>query len=90
MDHEIGPVFTHGAVETTNEAFRSHGINLKPSTLVRRQGEGAQDKKAYRGVDHRSPRGARVYVDAQLSALLTGDCFWMDEHAWCPTAESRR
>lgn len=48
VNHEIGPVFTHGAVENTNEAFRAHGIELKPSTLVRRQGEGKQDKKEYR------------------------------------------
>ncbi len=48
VNHDIGPVFTHGAVENTNQAFRAHGIELKPSTLVRRQGEGKQDKKDYR------------------------------------------
>ncbi len=48
VNHDIGPVFTHGAVENTNEAFRAHGIDLKPSQRVRRQGEGKQSKKDYR------------------------------------------
>ena len=34
VDHSIGPVFTHGAVEKTNEAFRKHGIPLLPSRLI--------------------------------------------------------
>jgi putative mRNA 3-end processing factor len=29
VDHHIGPIYTHGAVENTNEAIRSSGISLK-------------------------------------------------------------
>ncbi len=58
VNHDIGPVFTHGAVENTNEAFRAHGIDLKPSTLVRRQGDDKQDKKEYRNALIIAPPGA--------------------------------
>jgi putative mRNA 3-end processing factor len=31
IDHTIGPVFTHGAVENINEQYRQHGIIIKPT-----------------------------------------------------------
>jgi putative mRNA 3-end processing factor len=34
VDHSIGPVYTHGAVENINELMRANGINLKPSRKV--------------------------------------------------------
>ncbi|MEM6725337.1 MAG: ligase-associated DNA damage response exonuclease [Bacteroidota bacterium] len=45
LDHSIGPVFTHGAVENTNEVIRNQGISLKSTRKV-----GAHLKKAdYKG-----------------------------------------
>jgi putative mRNA 3-end processing factor len=37
VDHQIGTVFTHGAVENVNEAFRAHGIDLKASERITAQ-----------------------------------------------------
>ncbi len=34
VDHSIGPVFCHGAVELTNEVLRNAGIPLKSTTLL--------------------------------------------------------
>lgn len=34
LNHEIGTVFTHGAVENTNKVLRAQGIDLKATTLV--------------------------------------------------------
>ena len=34
VDHSIGKVFCHGAVENTNEVFREHGIKLKASSYA--------------------------------------------------------
>jgi putative mRNA 3-end processing factor len=34
LDHSIGPVFCHGAVDAMNEAYRKSGINLPPATYV--------------------------------------------------------
>lgn len=34
LDQSIGTIFTHGAVENTNQAFREFGIALPPTTLV--------------------------------------------------------
>lgn len=34
IDHSIGKIFTHGAIENTNKIFREHGIPLKPSTFA--------------------------------------------------------
>lgn len=34
VDHEIGPIYTHGAVENMNAVFRNSGISLKSSIRV--------------------------------------------------------
>ncbi len=34
LDMSIGPVYTHGAVENGNEAYRKSGVQLPPTTLV--------------------------------------------------------
>lgn len=34
VDQEIGPIFTHGAVENTNEVLRANGAFVAPTTLV--------------------------------------------------------
>lgn len=34
VNHDIGPVYTHGAVENTNKVLRSAGINIKDTQLV--------------------------------------------------------
>lgn len=34
INHEIGPVYTHRAVENMNEAIRTSGIPLKPTALL--------------------------------------------------------
>ncbi|MCI4669068.1 MAG: ligase-associated DNA damage response exonuclease [Bacteroidia bacterium] len=47
VDHEIGPVFTHGAVENTNEVLRKAGIQLKASRQVIGQGPDAHKKKDF-------------------------------------------
>ncbi len=44
VDHSIGPVFTHGAIESVNEVMREQGIDLEPSTLVTAETE----KKVFR------------------------------------------
>ncbi len=58
LDRNIGPVYTHGAVENTNEAFRAHGIELKPTQRVISQGEGKQTKKDFRKAIIIAPPGA--------------------------------
>lgn len=35
IDHNIGPVFTHKTIESTNSVIRQQGIALKPTTLVK-------------------------------------------------------
>ncbi len=44
VDHGIGTVFTHGAVENVNEIIRAQGIGLKPSVRV----TGRESKSDYR------------------------------------------
>jgi len=44
VDHEIGPVLTHGAVENVNEVIRAQGIDLKPSQRITRD----TDKELFR------------------------------------------
>lgn len=44
VDHHIGPVFTHGAVENVNAVIREQGIDLKPSERV----TGREAKEVYR------------------------------------------
>jgi len=34
VDHSIGRIFTHGAVENTNEVFRGGGLQIAPTTYV--------------------------------------------------------
>lgn len=58
VNHDIGPVFTHGAVEHTNQALRDHGIDLKASTRVRSQGEDKHTKKDFRQALIIAPPGA--------------------------------
>lgn len=58
VNHDIGPVFTHGAVENTNQAFRDHGIDLRPSNRVRSQGEDKHTKKDFRQALIIAPPGA--------------------------------
>ena len=45
LDPSIGPIYTHGAVENTNEIIRSQGIKLPATTRVTRD----IDRKAYIG-----------------------------------------
>lgn len=45
VDHDIGTVFTHGAVENVNEVIRRQGIDLKPTTRVKQ----GQKPKDYQG-----------------------------------------
>lgn len=47
VDHDIGPVFTHAAVENTNEVLRQAGIPLKPSQRIISQGEDKHKKKDF-------------------------------------------
>jgi len=47
LNQDIGPVFTHAAVEHTNEVLRQAGVDLKPSTRVMTQGEFAHKKKDF-------------------------------------------
>ena len=58
IDHSIGPVFTHGAVESTNQALRDAGIPLKDSQLVIAQGPKAQKKSDFRQALVIAPPGA--------------------------------
>ncbi len=48
VDQEIGPVFTHAAVENTNEVLREAGIDLNPSQRVIGQGPDMHKKKDFR------------------------------------------
>lgn len=34
LDLSIGKIFTHGAIENTNEALRKHGIDIKPTNHI--------------------------------------------------------
>ncbi len=45
LDISIGPIFTHGAVENTNEVIRTQGIDLPPTVRVTRD----IDRKRYPG-----------------------------------------
>jgi len=38
VDHSIGTVYTHGAIENTNKVFREYGIPLKPSSYASASG----------------------------------------------------
>ncbi|MEO0469624.1 MAG: DNA ligase-associated DEXH box helicase, partial [Bacteroidota bacterium] len=46
VDASIGPIYTHGAVENTNEVLRQHGLNLQASTQIRRETTKADLRKA--------------------------------------------
>ncbi|WP_420387556.1 ligase-associated DNA damage response exonuclease [Roseivirga sp.] len=45
VDDSIGPIFTHGAIENTNEALKTAGLELPPTTRVTKE----LDKKAFQG-----------------------------------------
>lgn len=45
VDHSIGPIFTHGAVENTNAVLREHGIHVMPTTQILKE----TDKKEVKG-----------------------------------------
>jgi len=45
LDHSIGKVYTHGAIENTNQVIREMGIELKASTYV----DPDEKKKDYSG-----------------------------------------
>lgn len=45
LDTSIGTIYTHGAIENTNEVIRAQGINLPPTVRVTRE----IDKKDYLG-----------------------------------------
>lgn len=45
IDHHIGEIFTHGAIENSNEVLRKQGINLRETTRVSQEIE----KKRYKG-----------------------------------------
>ena len=34
VNHALGPIYTHGAIENTNEVFRNQGISIKSSTRI--------------------------------------------------------
>jgi putative mRNA 3-end processing factor len=58
VDHDIGPVFTHGAVENTNEVLRAAGLALKPTIRVVAQGPDKHTKKDFRQALIIAPPGA--------------------------------
>lgn len=41
-DAEIGPIYTHGAVERLNDAYRASGIDLPPTTYALQRTRGSQ------------------------------------------------
>ncbi len=47
LDHSIGPVYTHGAVENMNEVFREAGIVIKPTERIVQD---TQVKIAHKGI----------------------------------------
>ena len=46
VDASIGPIYTHGAVENTNEVLRRHGIRLQATTQIRRETTKAELRNA--------------------------------------------
>jgi putative mRNA 3-end processing factor len=46
IDHSIGPVYTHGAVEQTNEVLRAQGIKLKSSAKASKDVPVSEYRKA--------------------------------------------
>jgi len=46
VDHSIGKIFTHGAIEKTNEIIREIGVSLKPTTYVSPEVKKADFKNA--------------------------------------------
>ncbi|MEL6730444.1 MAG: ligase-associated DNA damage response exonuclease [Bacteroidota bacterium] len=49
LNEEIGPIYTHGAVENTNEVLRAHGIEIKHTRRVILQGPEKQKKADFKG-----------------------------------------
>lgn len=46
LDENIGKIFTHGAIENTNEALKAAGLELKKTELVTMQSDKEEFKKA--------------------------------------------
>jgi len=46
LEHSIGPIYTHPAVESTNKAFRDYGIPIKPTTVLSNKVSSSGLKKA--------------------------------------------
>jgi len=44
VDHSIGPIYTHGAIENTNQVLRESGINIKETTLIADQSKSSLNK----------------------------------------------
>lgn len=49
LNPEIGPIYTHGAVENTNEVLRAHGIDIQATKRVVLQGPEKQKKADFKG-----------------------------------------
>ncbi|MEL6135697.1 MAG: ligase-associated DNA damage response exonuclease, partial [Bacteroidota bacterium] len=49
LDETIGPIYTHGAVENTNEVLRANGIRIKDTQRVVLQGPDKQKKSDFQG-----------------------------------------
>ncbi|MEL6673587.1 MAG: ligase-associated DNA damage response exonuclease [Bacteroidota bacterium] len=58
LDRNIGPVYTHGAIENTNEVLREAGIALKPTQRIHLQGEEKFEKKLNQNAMIVAPPGA--------------------------------
>jgi putative mRNA 3-end processing factor len=41
LDSDLGPIYTHGAVERLNDAYRASGISLPPTTYAMRKPRGS-------------------------------------------------
>lgn len=75
VDHSIGPVFTHGAVENVNQIIRAQGIDLKPSERI----TGKEAKDAYRkALVISTPSGTGSPWARKLMPMSIGLCSgWM-------------
>ncbi len=71
VDHRIGPIFTHGAVENTNQVLRQHGIDLAPTTQVRSIDPGKHTKKDFRQALIIAPPSAAGSVWARKFAPMS-------------------
>jgi putative mRNA 3-end processing factor len=44
VDADIGPIYTHGAVERINEAYRASDVSLPPTTLATQAEKGSRER----------------------------------------------